>query len=305
MSRIEKRKAAETAHGGLAAGRATCLWQSLLTRMGAWNPAWASMIDSAGIEHRIQRRSSGARFSDAEIFEGLLLSVLSGNTRWSTIERIQSELGDLFDGFNLRRFASILPEQIEKRILPWFLERKAGSTGLKRGLLRLQQTAVLLERYAADHGGAEDYFRDAMTESGGQPEDLAVAIGSSPRWKLPGFGIALAAEALRHIGFDVSKPDRHVLRCMGAWDLVAFTKWTERSDFTAPDASPSELHRTMCAVKSIARANRLSTSYVNSVIWTAGALSGARLTNTELRAVAAGCQTGAADLAPSTARPMT
>jgi len=273
--------------------------------MATWNPAWENRIDSAGIEHRIQRRSSGTRFSDAEIFEGLLLSVLSGNTQWSTIERIQSELSDLFGGFDLQRFASTPSEEIEKRFIPWFLERKAGSTGLKRGLLRLQQTAVLLERYAADHGGAEDYFREAVIESGGQPEDLAVAIGSSPRWKLPGFGIALAAEALRHIGFDVSKPDRHVLRCMGAWNLVAFASWTERGDFTAPDASPSELHRAMCAVKRLARANRLSTSYVNSVIWTAGALSGARLTNTELRAIAADCPTVAADLAPANARPLT
>jgi hypothetical protein len=37
-----------------------------------------------------------------------------------------------------------------------------------------------------------------------------------------------------------------------------------------------------------ARANELATSYVNSVIWTAGTLSGARLTNTELRAIKAG-----------------
>lgn len=269
--------------------RYICLWQSLLDRMTRWDRDWPSTIDKAGLETRLERRSSGASFADAEIFEGLLLSVLSGNTRWSTIARIQHELGELFHGFDMARFAEMAPEEIQARIVPWFQERKAGSTGLKRGLLSLRGTAAILSRYSARHGGAERYFQHALAAQGGQPEDLAIAIGSSRQWKLPGFGIALAAEALRHIGFDLSKPDRHVLRCMGAWSLVDFRKWQEVSAFTSPQATVAELHATMCAVKSIASANDLSTSYVNSVIWTAGALSGARLTNAEFRAIGNGC----------------
>ncbi len=258
------------------------------------DPAWQGRVDSADIDAGSRGdQPPGVPFPDADIFERA--SVVGPVGQHAMVDdRAHPERA-------WRPVRRVLTSSVSHRLrsrrsksnsYPGFSSAEAGSTGLKRGLLRLHETAVLLERYAADHGGAEEYFREALAESGGEPEDLAVAIGSSPRWKLPGFGIALAAEALRHIGFDVSKPDRHVLRCMGAWELVTFRKWSERSDFTAPDASPSELHQTMCAVKALARANGLGTSYVNAVIWTAGALSGARLTNSELRAIKAGCSPG-------------
>jgi hypothetical protein len=266
-----------------------CLWQTLLARLDEWKSHWARESDRAALDHRIARRSSGAAFADAEIFQGLLLAVLSGNTRWSTIERIQDELSGPFNGFDLAHFAVTTPDEIERRLVPWFKERRAGSTGLKRGLLRLRETAQALVSYALKHGCADRYFTDALADQGGGPEDLAVAIGSSHRWKLPGFGIALAAEALRNIGFDVSKPDRHVTRCIGAWGLVDFRKWPEASAFTAPQASAAELHETMSTVRAIASANGLGASYASSVLWTAGALSGARLTNAEFRAIADRC----------------
>jgi len=120
------------------------------------------------------------------------------------------------------------------------------------------------------------------------PEALAMLLGNSREWKLPGFGIALAAEALRMLGLDLCKPDRHVLRAIGSWKLVDFAKWDEKGAFTAPQARPGELLATMLAVRALAEANRLGVSRANSVIWTAGAVSGARLTNAEFRALAEG-----------------
>ena len=113
-------------------------------------------------------------------------------------------------------------------------------------------------------------------------------LGNSRDWKLPGFGIALAAEALRMLGLDLCKPDRHVLRAIGSWNLVQFAKWDEKGAFTAPQARPGELLATMLAVGALAEANGLGVSRANSVIWTAGAVSGARLTNAQFRALAEG-----------------
>lgn len=265
-----------------------CLWMVLQRRLEGWDPSWRDNIGGLQSRERLSRRQHGDRFSNDEIFEGLLLSVLSGNTQWATVERIQPDLAEPFEGFSLASYAARSDGDIAA-LVPWFSERKAGSTGLKAGLVRLRDTAALLDRYAREHGSAEAYFRDALEDAGGQPEDLAVAIGSSKRWKLPGFGIALAAEAMRNIGFDVCKPDRHVLRAMGAWKLVEFGSWSELSEFTAPKAKPDELLQTMNAVRSLAETNAASTSYATSVIWTAGATSGARLTNAELASIAGAC----------------
>lgn len=265
-----------------------CIWDMLQRRLEAWHPEWRSCIGGPASRYRLARRQRGERFSDAEIFEGLLLALLSGNTQWSTVERIHPELAGPFDKFSLGGFAGKSDSEIAA-LVPWFSARKAGSTGLGAGLVRLRDTAARLAGYAAEYGSADAYFMDALRDAGGEPEDLAVAIGTSKRWKLPGFGIALAAEALRNIGFDLCKPDRHVLRAMGSWKLVDFANWPEESEFTAPKASPAELHRTMCAVREFAQANAVGPSYATSAIWAAGAVSGARLTNAELSSIAANC----------------
>lgn len=269
--------------------RYICLFDRLTDRLRRWNRHWQQCVDRAGIERGIRRRIEGATFSDKEVFEALILASLSGNTQWTTIARIRSELAAPFEQFELARFASLSSEDIGRRLVPWFLERRAGSTNLKTGLLRLRDTAAILAAYVNENGQAEGYFLDAATDSGGGPEALAEAIGSKPSWKLPGFGIALAAEALRNLGFDVSKPDRHVMRCIGAWRLVEFKNWQVRGEYTAPQAKAAELVGTMHAVRQMAIANGPSVSYLNSVIWTAGAVSGARLTNNEFREIARAC----------------
>jgi len=46
----------------------------------------------------------------------------------------------------------------------------------------------------------------------------------------------------------------------------------------------------MFAVRSIAEVNHLGVSYTNSVIWLAGAVSGARLTNADFEEIARPCR---------------
>ena len=43
----------------------------------------------------------GRIWTDDEVFEAVLLAVLSSNTVWSKIERVQAELTELFFGFKL------------------------------------------------------------------------------------------------------------------------------------------------------------------------------------------------------------
>lgn len=265
-----------------------CIWRNLTKQMDRWDDNWRSQVRNAKIKRRVEMRQRGATFTDETVFEALLLSILSGNTRSDTIDRISIELTEPFHGFDLDRFAEMSPAAVEREIVRWFLDRKAGSTSLRRSLARLQETAkILAGREFGDR--AEDFILAVASDVGDQPEDIAVALGSSRRWKLPGFGIALAAEALKHIGFEICKPDRHVLRCIASWSLISYRKWPVRSDYTAPEATPAELYETMCMVRSFANANDLGVNHVNSAIWLAGAVSGARLTNHELQSVATGC----------------
>lgn len=62
-----------------------------------------------------------------------------------------------------------------------------------------------------------------MDRHDGDPKQVSLSLGlPRNRYKLPSFGVALAAEAMKNLGFDVAKPDRHILRAAGLFGLVGF-----------------------------------------------------------------------------------
>jgi hypothetical protein len=264
------------------------LWQELTERLSLWRADWPDVIDGPALPAGLEALAAVA-LSDREIFEAFAVALLSGNTRWDRIAAIRGDLRDPFAGFDPQRFASLSDLEIVEKIVPWFRKRKAGSPGLRGGLLRLRAAAARLSTYRPGDGSAQAFLLDASRDTKGLPEDLAVALGTSKTWKLPGFGVALAAEALRNLGVDLCKPDRHILRAVGSWSLIHFARWDRRGAFTAPQAKPGELRETMFAVRLVAEANGLGVSYANSVIWTAGAVSGARLTNDEFADISRRC----------------
>ena len=196
------------------------LWQSIESRLESSLQGWRSRLDGLDQVAAVEARQGGRAWSDDEIFKGLLLAVLSNNTDWSKIERIQSDLADLFSGFSLKSYAALLPCKISDRILPWFLERKAGSVTLERDLVNLIGAARLLLEHSCAHGTAESYFTTLVQKFDGDPKQAAFHLGSPGHYKLPAFGVALAAEALKNLGFDVAKPDRHVKRAVASFGLV-------------------------------------------------------------------------------------
>ena len=266
-----------------------CLWRQLTDRLSNWRPDWRVLAGPPKLGTASAGTFRHGTLSNQVIFEAFAVALLSGNTRWDRIERIRDDLAQAFAGFDLLRYSLIPDREIDQILVPWFREHRAGSPALRTGLCRLRATAHRLSSYPGGKTSAHAFLLDAGSASDGSPEDLAVVLARSPEWKLPGFGIALAAEALRILGLDLCKPDRHILRALGSWSLIEFAHWNERGAFTPPRANPSELRRTMFEVRAIAEANDVSVSYANSVIWMAGAVSGAHLTNAEFREIGTVC----------------
>lgn len=261
------------------------LWARLTERSSYWRSDWRERIDTPPSQDPLcpLRREQG--LSNETVFEAFAVALTSGNARWDRIARIRSQLHEAFQDFSPAGYAALSDSEISETLVPWFRQRGAGSAGLDMRLANLRQTAAVLAGLGAHHS-ARNYLEAAFAAAGGSSESLAMLIGSSPAWKLPGFGIPLAAEALRLLGFDLCKPDRHVLRAIASWHYVQFARWERKGEFTAPQARPPELLATMLAVRAFAEANGLGVSYANSVIWIAGAASGPHLTNLELERLA-------------------
>ena len=154
------------------------LWQNIEFRLDSSLPGWRSRMDAFDQVAAVSARTAGREWSDDETFKGLLLAVLSNNTEWSKIERIQGDLSELFSGFSMKSYAELPACEVDERILPWFLDRKAGSVSLKRDLVNLIGTARLLSEHSSVHGTAESYFTSLVRRLDGDPKEAALRLGS-------------------------------------------------------------------------------------------------------------------------------
>ena len=263
------------------------LWQRIEGRLDSSYPGWRKRVDSFGQMAAVKSRASGRAWSDDEVFKALLMAVLSTNTDWSKVERVQGELADLFCGFSLESYAERQPDEIGERVVPWFLERRAGSVSLERNLVDFIGAARKLAEHRRAHGSAESYFTSLVRRSGGDPKQAALHLGRQGEYKLPAFGVALAAEALKNLGFDVAKPDRHLGRAIGSFGMVRFERWSGRSGRTSPPlTSRASQLAVMTAVQQLATEAGRLVVVVDNAIWMLCARSGLYLTNPELAEMA-------------------
>ena len=246
------------------------LWQNIESRLDSSLKDWRSLVDDLDQVAAVEARSAGRKWSDQETFKGLLLAVLSSNTDWSKIQRVQDDFTQLFSGFDLASFAELPACEIGERFLPWFLDRRAGSMTLKRDLVNLIDTARLLTEHSRIHGTAESYFTSLLRRVGGDPKQAALRLGSRSDYKLPAFGVALAAEALKNLGFDVAKPDRHVTRAVASFGLVPFRNWPDKTGRSPPAISSRTSYlAVMEAVQDLATAAGMPVVMVDNAIWAA------------------------------------
>ena len=278
-----------------AAMNKRALWNNIEARLEHRLSKWRDRADEMRQLAAVEARFAGRTWSDDKVFEALLMAVLSANTDWSKIERVQAELSELFSGFSLERYAVLSDAEIGCRFPLWFTERKAGSVTLARNLVNFAATARILLDYSRTHGTADCYFTSLMHRCGGDPKLAALRLGCQGEYKLPSLGVPLAAEALKNLGFDVAKPDRHVMRAVGSFGLVNFSRWTGSSNgrfgrATPVSTSKKSLLAVMTAVQDVADAVDERVVLVDNAIWMLCARSRLHLTNPELAEIAHGSE---------------
>ena len=266
------------------------LWNRIESHLDAHLPGWRIRTDEMRQLEAVENRFAGRNWSDDEVFEGVLLAVLSANTDWSKVERVRPELANLFSGFSLELYAAHSSTEIDVRFLPWFKARKAASINLRPNLVRLIDAARRLMEYSRTHGTADGYFTSLVRQCDGDPKQAALRLGDRGAFKLPSLGVPLAAEALKNLGFDVAKPDRHIMRAVGSFGLVHFGSWTNSGEWRNGRATPVPTAKrqrlAMAAVQDIAEAADERVVLVDNAIWLLCARSELHLTNPQLAEMA-------------------
>ena len=264
------------------------LWSNIEARLDLGPVRWRGRIEEFGQVRAVEDRSAGRIWSDDEVFRELLLAVLSSNTVWSTVERVQADLKELFCDFSLEAYASHSDSEIDSHFAPWFKDRRVGSLSLRGDLVNLIRAARILLQYSKCHGAADGYFTSLVHQCDGDPKQAALRLGGEGQFKLPSLGVALAAEALKNLGFDVATPDRHVMRAVGSFGLVRFNRWRHsRGRRGVPEStSRTKLLEVMTVAEQLAEAAEASVVFVDNAIWLLCAKDELYLTNPELAAIA-------------------
>ena len=261
------------------------LWKNIESRLQRESPEWQERIAGFGQVRAVEDRASGKTWKDNQVFKALLMAVLSSNTDWSKVEKVQSELRKVFLDFRLVAYADLRQSDVAEKIVPWFQARKAGSMNLRANLIDLIKAARILAKHSKTHGSAESYFTELLEMHGNDPKQLALCVGEQgSKHKLPSLGVPLAAEALKNLGFDVAKPDRHVCRAVASFGLVDFEPGG--SEFQYPSPTKRRQLEAMTRVEELAQAADKPVAWVDNAIWMLGARSGLYLKNKQLAELA-------------------
>ena len=258
------------------------IWTEVCQTLDEKEQNWKETIQSLGQTKAVEKRKNNTPFNDDQIFEGVLKSVLSNATDWSKIVSVLPELSGIFDNFSLEAYSQKSNPHVDDTLMPWFKSHKAGSMTLAKDLKNLITASRILHNWSMKNGSADAYFSTAITEGG----DIigAVKLLGTPDsgYKLPAMGIPIAAEAMKNLGYEVGKPDRHVCRALGCFGLVTYKNWKDRSSTKSPAATPSEQVETMRAMEKFSAIVNLSPTYVDNVLWLLCAKMGPHLSNAEL-----------------------
>jgi hypothetical protein len=247
-------------------------------------PDWRRRVEELEQVPAVRDRLGGRRWTDQEVFRGLLLAVLSGGTDWSRIQALLPPLTELFHGFDVQWYSVVTPAAVRDDLVPWFRAQGAGSQFLEKNLNDLRRAARQLRDRASPSGSLDSYVSDLLAVVEGDVIRLAVRLGRVGPDKLPGLGVPLAAEFLKNLGYDLAKPDRHVNRAAAAFGWVEFRKWDKAGRI--PQANLAEQVQVMRSTSEFAGHLGLPVCFVDNALWLLGASSGLRLTNSELAALA-------------------
>jgi len=274
------------------------LWQRIKTELDKSFPIWKTQIHQMGQVAAINQRNHGQTLTDPQILEGMVKAILSNSVDWAKIEPLLPSLKPIFHEFDLQTYSNLCDQQFQD-IVNWFQSHKAGSATQKTSLNNLRQVCRVLLQKSAHCGGLDAWLQSIDT---GRPEAIPLALGGkkSPN-KLPTMGIPIASEAAKNWGFDVAKPDRHVNRALGCWNLIQFRHWQDPlSDYSTPSATEAELIEVILIIDRWKYLVKENAGFIDNAIWLLCAISGVHFTNPQLRAMV---QQGSSSLSLGQAQP--
>lgn len=171
------------------------------------------------IKKQIDKRESGGIFTVSDHTRAMVYSMLTSGTSWSRVETgIDVETGrilhidEIFSQYDVDTLLNTDPMELVDRVISQTL----GTPYIKKQMQALIRVNIGKFLSLKNEYGSVDNFYQGFIEGDATMKTLVKELSAEGRpHKFAQMGEALIAEYLRNVGYDLSKPDRHIRRILG------------------------------------------------------------------------------------------
>lgn len=169
------------------------------------------------IRHQIEKRQKGEPFTINDHIRAMVYSMLSSGASWKRVlDYTDLETGKIAVVDEI--FCSYEPGELLKAHWEnWsksLKEKSLASQYTNKQMKVLKENIETLQKIQQEHGAIDNYYSQVIKENG--VKKLVSELSSSGKpYKMRQLGFPLACEYLKNVGYDLSKPDRHIRRILG------------------------------------------------------------------------------------------
>jgi endonuclease III len=170
--------------------------------------------------NQVDRRKRGDKFSLTEHIRAMILSMLSSERGWAAIDENMERINEIFFGYAAERILSTPPEHFENEIK----RISCGNRQIKFQMQALKGNIEKLKEFEAKAGSVDDYYNQLIGNDVSVKKLVRSLSDHNSKNKLARLEVPLVSEYLRHVGYDLPKPDRHICRVLGSKVLACSNK---------------------------------------------------------------------------------
>jgi len=217
--------------------------------------------DGFYIKHQIEKRDQGESFTLQDHIRGMVYSLLSSQTPWIRIETNKTAIDDIFCGYIPDQLAAKDPILINDQLK----EIKCGSLNRKKQMQALAGNIEKMAMMDQQAGGIDAFYSRLLTNSANTHpfEKLIRCLAFDKQYKLNQMGIPLIAEYLRNVGYDIPKPDRHIMRILGPEHLNEHNRKAPSGEGWKPD----DLFEAFRIIEDYSKATGFRQAYIDYLLW--------------------------------------
>lgn len=210
------------------------------------------------IKHQIDKRQNGDKFGLSDHIRAMVYSMISSGIEWKRVESVTiletgmiKPLEDLFNKFDPNYVSGCDPSELYEKI------QKLGLASQYTA----KQTEALITVNIPKLKAIENKYDsiDALYQKYIVDGDMTCLVwklsAADSRMKFAQMGEALVGEYLKNVGYDTSKPDRHIRRILGG----------ERLAFSESKYAPA--FKTFDIIADIAKKSGKLNAEVDYILW--------------------------------------